>query len=72
MAGKRPQWQMQVLAAQKRDTELRRYEQCQKVADYFESNTRTSRHHEQWTTQGYYERANKEAVQLSEKKIKAA
>ncbi|XP_034827520.1 trichoplein keratin filament-binding protein-like [Maniola hyperantus] len=68
----RPQWQLQAIAAQKRDNELRRAEELKKVASYFELNTNKSRHHEQWTTEGYYERANKEAELLSEKKIRAA
>lgn len=72
MAHNRPQWQLQAIAAQKRDNELRRAEELKKVASYFELNTNKSRHHEQWTTQGYYERANKEAELLSEKKIRAA
>ncbi|XP_046964420.1 trichoplein keratin filament-binding protein-like [Vanessa cardui] len=72
MSRLRPQWQLQALAAQKRDNELRRAEELKKVASYFELNTNKSRHHEQWTTEGYYERANKEAGLLSEKKIRAA
>ncbi|CAG9559079.1 unnamed protein product [Danaus chrysippus] len=68
----RPQWQLQALAAQKRDNEIRRAEEVKKVANYFEINTNKSRHHEQWTTEGYYERAKKESELLSEKKIKAA
>ncbi|XP_072934462.1 trichoplein keratin filament-binding protein-like [Epargyreus clarus] len=72
MSRLRPQWQLQALAAQRRDNELRRVEERKKVASYFELNTNNSRHHEQWTTEGYYERANKEAELLSEKKIRAA
>ncbi|CAH2093835.1 unnamed protein product [Euphydryas editha] len=68
----RPQWQLQALAAQKRDNELRRAEELKKVATYFELNTNKSKHHEQWTTEDYYERAKKEAELLSEKKIKTA
>ncbi|XP_023943868.2 trichoplein keratin filament-binding protein [Bicyclus anynana] len=68
----RPQWQLQAIAAQKRDNVLRRAEELKKVASYFELNTNKSRHHEQWTTEGYYERANKEAELLSEKKIRVA
>ncbi|KAL4711882.1 hypothetical protein ACJJTC_006051 [Scirpophaga incertulas] len=72
MSRPRPQWQLQALAAQRRDNELRRAEELKKVAKYFEANTNKSRHHEQWTTEGYYEKANKEAILLSEKKIRAA
>ncbi|KAL0818253.1 hypothetical protein ABMA28_008746 [Loxostege sticticalis] len=68
----RPQWQLAALSAQRRDNELRRAEELKKIANYFEANTNKSRHHEQWTTEGYYEKANKEAVQLSEQKIRAA
>ncbi|KAI8442246.1 hypothetical protein MSG28_005817 [Choristoneura fumiferana] len=71
MSRPRPQWQLQAIAAQRRDTELRRAEELQKVADYFEANTNKSRHHEQWTTEGYYERANKEAEMLSARKLRA-
>ncbi|CAH0402778.1 unnamed protein product [Chilo suppressalis] len=72
MSRPRPQWQLQALAAQRRDNELRRAEELRKIADYFEAHTNKSRHHEQWTTEGYYERANREAELLSEKKIRAA
>ncbi|XP_049879634.1 trichoplein keratin filament-binding protein-like [Pectinophora gossypiella] len=72
MSRPRPQWQLQAMAAQKRDNELRRAEEMKKVANYFELNTNKSRHHEQWTTEGYYERANKEAELFSERKIRAA
>ncbi|XP_045503655.1 trichoplein keratin filament-binding protein [Colias croceus] len=68
----KPQWQLQALAAQKRDNELRRAEELKKVANYFEKNTNKSRHHEQWTTEGYYEKAKREAELLSERKIRAA
>lgn len=68
----RPQWQLQALAAQKRDNELRRAEELKKVATYFEINTNQSRHHEQWTTESYYEKAKKEAELLSSKKIRTA
>ncbi|XP_028176036.1 trichoplein keratin filament-binding protein-like isoform X2 [Ostrinia furnacalis] len=68
----RPQWQLAALAAQRRDNELRKAEELKKIANYFEANTNKSRHHEQWTTEGYYEKANKEAVELSERKIRAA
>ncbi|XP_075984052.1 trichoplein keratin filament-binding protein isoform X2 [Anticarsia gemmatalis] len=72
MSRPRPQWQLQALAAQRRDNELRRAEELKRVANYFESNTNKSRHHEQWTTEGYYEKANKEAEELSQRKIRAA
>lgn len=72
MSRPRPQWQLQAIAAQRRDNELRRAQELQKVANYFESNTNKSRHHEQWTTEGYYERANREAELLSQKKIRTA
>nr|XP_013189573.1 unnamed protein product [Amyelois transitella] len=72
MSRLRPQWQLQALAAQRRDNELRKAEELKKVAHYFEANTNNSKHHEQWTTEGYYERANREAELLSEKKIRAA
>lgn len=62
---------MQALAAHKRDLELQKVEQQQKLAQYFEKNTRTNRHHEQWTTEGYYEKANREAELFSERKIRA-
>ncbi|XP_026740572.1 trichoplein keratin filament-binding protein-like [Trichoplusia ni] len=68
----RPQWQLQALAAQRRDNELKKAEELQKVAAYFENSTNKSRHHEQWTTEGYYEKANKEAELLSQKKIRNA
>ncbi|CAG4932726.1 unnamed protein product [Colias eurytheme] len=51
----KPQWQLQALAAQKRDNELRRAEELKK-----------------WTTEGYYEKAKREAELLSERKIRAA
>ncbi|CAB3246282.1 unnamed protein product [Arctia plantaginis] len=72
MSRPRPQWQLQALAAQRRDNELRRAEELRKVANYFETNTNKTRHHEQWTTEGYYEKANKEAEQLGQRKIRAA
>ncbi|CAH1641185.1 unnamed protein product [Spodoptera littoralis] len=72
MSRPRPQWQLQALAAQRRDNELKRAEELKKVATYFETNTNKSRHHEQWTTEGYYEKANKEAELLSQRKIRAA
>ncbi|XP_059050674.1 trichoplein keratin filament-binding protein-like [Achroia grisella] len=72
MSRSRPQWQLQALAAQRRDNELRRAEELKKVANYFEANTNKTRHHEQWTTEGYYEKANKEAEMLSQRKIRAA
>ncbi|XP_053617539.1 trichoplein keratin filament-binding protein-like [Plodia interpunctella] len=72
MSRPRPQWQLQALAAQRRDNELRKAEELKKVANYFEANTNKSRHHEQWTTEGYYEKANREAELLSERKIRAA
>lgn len=72
MSRLKPQWQLQALAAQKRDNELRKAEELKKVANYFELNTNKSRHHEQWTTEGYYEKANKEAELLSIKKIRSA
>ncbi|XP_026314278.1 trichoplein keratin filament-binding protein isoform X2 [Hyposmocoma kahamanoa] len=72
MSRPRPAWLLQELAAQRRDNELRKSEEQKKVASYFELSTAKSKHHEQWTTQGYYERANKEAELLSERKIKAA
>ncbi|KAM3963829.1 trichoplein keratin filament-binding protein [Aphomia sociella] len=72
MSRNRPQWQLQALAAQRRDNELRRAEELKKVANYFEANTNKTRHHEQWTTEGYYERANKDAEMLSQRKIRAA
>lgn len=72
MSRPRPQWQLQALAAQRRDNEMRKAEELKKVASYFELNTNNSRHHEQWTTAGYYEKANKEAELLSERKVKAA
>ncbi|KAG6446866.1 LOW QUALITY PROTEIN: trichoplein keratin filament-binding protein [Manduca sexta] len=71
MLHSKPQWQLQALAAQRRDNELRRAEELQRVAHYFEANTNKSRHHEQWTTEGYYEKANKEADLLRDKKIRA-
>ncbi|XP_063388986.1 cilia- and flagella-associated protein 53-like [Cydia fagiglandana] len=64
-------WQQQALAAQRRDNELRRAEELQKVANYFESNTNRSRHHEQWTAEGYYVKAKKEAELYSTKKVRA-
>lgn len=72
MSRSKPQWHLQALAAQRRDNVLRRAEELQKVAQYFEANTNKSRHHEQWTTEGYYERANKEAELLRQQKIRAA
>ncbi|XP_068623693.1 trichoplein keratin filament-binding protein-like isoform X2 [Battus philenor] len=72
MSRPKPQWQLQALAAQRRDNELRRAEELRKVANYYESNTNKTKHHEQWTTEGYYERANKEAEILNQKKIRAA
>ncbi|CAH0713787.1 unnamed protein product, partial [Brenthis ino] len=72
MSRMKPQWQLQAIAAQRRDNELRRAEELKKVANYFELNTNKSRHHEQWTTEGYYEKAKKEAELLSEKKIRTA
>ncbi|CAH2052049.1 unnamed protein product, partial [Iphiclides podalirius] len=72
MSRPKPQWQLQALAAQKRDNELRRTEELKRVASYFESNTNKSKHHEQWTTEDYYERANKEAEILRQKKMRAA
>lgn len=66
----RPQWQLQAMAAQRRDNELKRAEELKKVATYFENSTNKSRHHEQWTTEGYYEKANKEAELLSQRKIR--
>ncbi|KAF9805777.1 hypothetical protein SFRURICE_009409 [Spodoptera frugiperda] len=72
MSRPRPQWQLQALAAQRRDNEIKRAEELKKVATYFETNTNKSRHHEQWTTEGYYEKANKEAELLSQRKIRAA
>uniref|UniRef100_A0A2A4J0N7 Trichoplein keratin filament-binding protein n=1 Tax=Heliothis virescens TaxID=7102 RepID=A0A2A4J0N7_HELVI len=71
MSRPRPQWQMQALAAQRRDNEFKRAEELKKVASYFERNTTKSRHHEQWTTEGYYEKANREAELLSQQKIRA-
>lgn len=71
MARPKPQWQLQALAAQRRDRELQRVEELKKVANYFEANTNKSRRHEQWTTEGYYEKANREAELLSERKIRA-
>ncbi|KAJ2942862.1 hypothetical protein O0L34_g15052 [Tuta absoluta] len=68
----RPQWQMQILAAQKRDNEIRKAEELKKVASYFEKHTNKSRHHELWTDKDYYEKAQKEADLLSQRKIKAA
>lgn len=72
MSRPRPAWLLQELAAQRRDNDLRKSEEQKRVANYFERSTAKSKHHEQWTTQGYYERANKEAELLSERKIKAA
>ncbi|KAJ0173046.1 hypothetical protein K1T71_011222 [Dendrolimus kikuchii] len=72
MARPKPNWQLQALAAQRRDKELQRAEELKKVANYFVANTNKSRHHEQWTTEGYYEKANREAELLSERKIRAA
>ncbi|CAG5044326.1 unnamed protein product [Parnassius apollo] len=72
MSRPRPQWQLQALAAQRRDNELRRAEELKRVANYFETHTNKSRHHEQWTTEDYYERANREAEILNEKKKRAA
>lgn len=69
MVRPRPQWQLQAIAAQKRDNELRRAEELQKVATYFQKNTNKSKHHETWTTQDYYEKAKKDAELLSKKKI---
>lgn len=71
MSRPKPQWQLQALAAQKRDNELRRTEELKRVANYFESNTNKSRHHEQWTTEDYYERANRESEILHKKKMRA-
>ncbi|CAK1541600.1 unnamed protein product [Leptosia nina] len=71
MSRPRPQWQLQAIAAQKRDNELRRAEELRKVATYFEKNTNKTRHHENWTTADYYEKAKKEADLLSAKKIRA-
>lgn len=72
MSRPRPQWQLQALAAQRRDNELKRAEELKKVATYYESNTNKTKRHEQWTTEGYYEKANKQAELLSQKKIRAA
>ncbi|GBP74719.1 hypothetical protein EVAR_103553_1 [Eumeta japonica] len=66
-----PAWQLQALAAHRRDAELRKAEELKKVAHYFEKNTRASKLHEQWTTQDYYERATKDAELLNEKKTKS-
>ncbi|XP_041972039.1 trichoplein keratin filament-binding protein [Aricia agestis] len=71
MSKVRPQWQLQALAAQRRDNEIRRTEELKKVANYFELNTNKSKHHEQWTTKDYYEKAKKDAEQLCEQKLKA-
>ncbi|XP_045486973.1 trichoplein keratin filament-binding protein isoform X1 [Pieris rapae] len=71
MSRPRPQWQLQAIAARKRDNELRKADELRKVASYFEKNTHKSRHHENWTTEDYYEKAKKEADILSEKKIRA-
>lgn len=72
MSRPRPQWPLQALAAQRKDNELRKAEELKKVANYFEKNTNKSRHHEAWTTEDYYERANREAELLSNRKIRAA
>ncbi|KAJ8712992.1 hypothetical protein PYW08_008296 [Mythimna loreyi] len=72
MSRPRPQWQLQARAAQRRDNELKRAEELQKVAAYFETNTNNTRHHEQWTTEGYYEKANKEAEMLIQRRIRAS
>lgn len=72
MSRPRPQWQLQALAAQRRDNELRKAEELRRVANYFEANTNKSRHHEAWTTEGYYEQANKDAEMLNNKKIRDA
>lgn len=72
MSRAKPQWQLQALAAHRRDNELRRAEELRKVADYFETNTNKSKHHELWTTDDYYERAKKEAEILRQKKMRSA
>ncbi|XP_014356301.2 trichoplein keratin filament-binding protein [Papilio machaon] len=72
MSRPKPQWQLQALAAQRRDNERRKAEELRKIADYFETNTNKSRHHELWTTEDYYERAKKEAEILRQKKMRSA